>query len=218
MLPAKARLLLVAAVLTFITSAHAEAADAGAEPGGKDAVSVKTAAPGAVPAGTPADAPGAVPAAVPAAPYPLAPDSLERLVEVGASFVGSSARIGPGASVRLTFRQDDFVTAYSLEEISGPRTVGMFGLGVAKPARRGFNVLATGLLGFDAAATGGMGLHPAVGARVGLEWPVRRHRIDTFAVSLTGITDLTRGPDAYGERLPVVTMWLTGAIGFGFGR
>jgi hypothetical protein len=58
----------------------------------------------------------------------------------------------------------------------------------------------------------------AAGARAGLEWPVEKYHIDIWSVTLSGITDLSRPHDAFGERLPALTMWLTASVGFGLGN
>jgi hypothetical protein len=132
--------------------------------------------------------------------------------------VGSPAAWGVGAAVRLMFRQSDFIVSQSLERIVGSRTLGLLGFGGERLTTRGFTVIGQGLVGFDAAGRDGAGLYAALGGRVGLEWPVEKHHIDTWSVSLSGITDLRRTPDAFGDRLPVMTMWLTTSVGFALGE
>jgi hypothetical protein len=213
MLTVLARILLAAALL-------GQAATAGAsDPSDPSDPSV----PGPVAAeGTPAppgkDAPASPDAALAAPLYPPQPSAFQRSVAVGGSLVGSSARVDVGASCRLVFRQEDLFTSYSIDQVLGPRTIGLFGFGALRPAGRTVLVLTEGIAGFDAGGRGGVGFHPAAGGRVSLEWPVHRNRVDTLGVSLTAITDLTRGRDALGERPPVLTAWLTAALGFEFGH
>jgi hypothetical protein len=145
------------------------------------------------------------------------PGRLRKLAEVGGSLVGSSSAWGVGASVRLMFRESDVVVSQSLERIVGSRTLGLLGFGGERLTTHGFTVLGQGLFGFDASSGAGTGFHAAAGARVGLEWPVEKHHIDTWSLSLSGLTDLGRSRDAFGERVPVMTMWLTASLGFGLG-
>jgi hypothetical protein len=93
------------------------------------------------------------------------------------------------------------------------RTVALVGGGVRLPIAREARFNAVALAGVDAVNRTST-LVPAAALRVGVEWSPGGSFLDTFGVSLTGMSDLQRYRNELGERIGETTV--STAITFGF--
>lgn len=166
----------------------------------------------------------ASPAAPPPAPLPLAaraPGAGRTTVEVIAPAsrqlieLGYVAGTGFGPSLRVSSRWNRLVTSYSFERVerSGDaRLLGLLGVGLARPVHDRVDAVVLALAGFDAVETPAVTVAPALGARAALEWRVRRWRLETIQLGVTGVVDLSRGR-AFGRDVPGTAFYATVGAG-----
>lgn len=144
-----------------------------------------------------------------------------RTVEAGMIFLrgpDQSAEIGP--SLRLTSRYGRAVMVHSLESAGGfrgGRTMLMIGGGVIMPVRPRLSLLVVGIGGVDSIGSD-VWLLPAAGVRAGLQWARLLPYLDTLSASVSGVSDLMRRRDAFGEEVGGVTFSLTLSAGLALGN
>ena len=144
-----------------------------------------------------------------------------RTVEAGMivlSGPGQSTAVGP--SLRLTSRYGRAVMVHSLDSAGGfetGRNMLMVGGGVVMPVRPRLAVLLVGIGGIDAVGSD-VWLLPAAGVRVGLQWTRILRYLDTVSATVSGVSDLIRRRNDFGEEVGGVTFAFTLSAGLALDR
>ena len=141
---------------------------------------------------------------------PIAPE--RRFTRVISAGITGSRGAGPGTSqgpaIYVSARQDGYVLSLSFE--APDRTFGLLGAGAVFRILPRINALALGVGGFDAATKPSLTMMPALGGRVGVEWLGDRA---TVGLSMTGMSDLVRKTDAFGNSMGGVTIFFAASVG-----
>jgi hypothetical protein len=135
-------------------------------------------------------------------PGPLPPPFV-RTLEAGLSVLsGTDQDLVAGPSVRLTSHYDRALLTYSLDWVGGKdegRVLFMVGGGAELPVHERVSLQLVGIGGLDAVGSTVVML-PALGARVGLAWQRPVSWLDTLTFSFSGVSDLVRRRNDFGER------------------
>jgi hypothetical protein len=141
-----------------------------------------------------------------------------RIIGVGYSVLGGPGQdLTTGPAAYLSMRENHVLLVYALERGSsagGGRMLGLIGGGVTYPVRGRWNANAVVLGGFDA-GDAPISFVPTLGLRVGAEWLGQR---TSFALAVTGGSDLVRQETKLGEHIGGVTFSFSASIGYVLNR
>lgn len=197
-----------------------------AAPGG--AVATPVGAPVPVDALASAAPAARLPGEVPVSGYPGgflededAPPTFHRVLEAGfAVRSGTEEGVRVGPSARLITRLGRAVMVHSVEWSGGVngRTLLLIGGGALIPVDDRVAFLVAGLGGAD--ATGGkvVEILPAAGASVGVQWVRAVPWLDTLGLTVSGVSDLVRRRNAFGDQVGELTFGVSMSAGFRMGR